>query len=459
MSGRLRTGTFLRATRESPISTSRYLPSVGRTGIRRYFANTSWLIVERVARAAVALTVGVLVARYLGPADFGLLSFASSFVGLFAVVATLGVDNVLTRELVQSPAERDRLLGSAFLLKLVASGVSLVLICFAAFAIYEDATTRWLVVLIAAGLLFQATNVVDMYFQSRVQSKFVVYVQFVQLLISSIMRIVGVFTSAPVIWFGLALLVDSVSLAVGLLWVYRAQGLSLSAWRVHASWAKRLLRSAWPLMLAGAMTSIYMKIDQVMIKEMLGSQAVGEYAVAVRLTEVWYLVPMVIASSVFPAIVQARIENRALYEFRIRQLHQLFAWIALLAAIPTSILAADVVRILFGDAFQAAGPVLTIQIWAGVFVFLGVASGKYLLAEDLTRVAFMRTAAGCAANVILNLLFIPKWGVVGAAWATVISYAVATLSIGISSSGRKAFWWILLSVLPVRIRQVPTPPA
>jgi O-antigen/teichoic acid export membrane protein len=85
----------------------------------RYFANTSWLFGEKILRMIVGLFVGIWVARYLGPEQFGLLSYAQSFVGLFTAIATLGLDGIVVRELVKDPSRRDELIGTAFWLKFI----------------------------------------------------------------------------------------------------------------------------------------------------------------------------------------------------------------------------------------------------------------------------------------------------------------------------------------------------
>ena len=183
-----------------------------------------------------------------------------------------------------------------------------------------------------------------------------------------------------------------------------------------------------------------MKIDQVMIKEMLGAEQVGHYAAAVRLSEAWYFIPMAITSSVFPAIINAKKQSEELYYQRLQKLYDLMVWLALAIALPTTFLAPWVIRVLYGDAFLPAAGVLSIHIWAGVFVFLGVANGRWIIAENLQYIATIRSTAGAIVNIALNIVLIPKYGINGAAISTFFSVFVAThITFSFINKARKVF--------------------
>ncbi len=392
---------------------------------KRYFANTSWLMGERVFRMVVALFVGVYVARYLGPERFGLLSYAMSFVGLFMALSTLGLDGIMVRELVKTPERRDELLGTVFWLK--AGGAILMWIGIAAAIPFtqNDTETNILIIIIAFAVIFQAVNVIDFNYQAEVKSRYVVYAQLVSLLISSITKLIFVWIAAPLVWFACVFLLDAVVLAVGLTAIYLQNIGKVWYWKWRWQTARVLLKDSWPLILSGVVISIYMKIDQVMIKEMLGAEQVGHYAAAVRLSEAWYFVPMAITSSVFPAIINAKKQSEELYYQRLQKLYDLMVWLAVAIALPTTFLASWVIRVLYGDVFLPAAGVLSIHIWAGVFVFLGVASGKWLLTENLQVFSTINTTIGAIVNIALNYILIKNMGINGAAISTLISYFIA----------------------------------
>jgi len=408
-------------------------------GFMKYFINTSWLFGEKILRMVVGLFVGIWVARYLGPEQFGLFSYAQSFVGLFTAIATLGLDGIVVRELVKDDTRRDELIGTAFWLKLMGAFGVLIVLAIAVNFTSNDSYTNSLVFIIASATIFQSFNVVDMYFQSKVLSKYIVYANVISLFISSIVKIAFILNEAPLIAFAWVILFDSFILASGFIYFYlknRCHSEQLEhhsvldtessfAWGFNKSTALSLLKDSWPLILSGIVISIYMKIDQVMIKEMMSAEAVGQYAAAVQISEAWYFIPMVIASSLFPAIINAKKQSEELYYARLQKLYSLMVWLAIAIALPMTFLSDWVVHFLYGEQYNQAGSVLMIHIWAGVFVFLGVASGKWLLSENLQIFSTVNTSIGMIVNVWLNYILIPKIGVLGAAWATLISYFVA----------------------------------
>ena len=408
---------------------------------RKYFANTSWLLGERILRMVVSLLVGIYVARYLGPERFGLLSYTLSFVLLFSSLASFGLDDILVRELVKQPEQRNNLLGTVFWLKVCGTAIMSTTIAVVLQFMAEDQQTYWMIALITFGFLFQATNVVDFYFQSQVQSKFAVRAQAFQLLLTSIFKIYLVWNQAELIWFAFALMLDQVVVAVLFLLVYH--------WKIEwfpflsFTWiqAKKLMIDAWPLIFAGMVVSVYMKIDQVMLKEMLDAKAVGVYAAAVKLCEAWYFVPTAVIASLFPAIITARKNSETLYEERVQKLYDLMVWVAVAVALPTTLFADWVILILYGADFQEAADVLKMNIWAGVFVSLGVASSKWLIAENLERYSFYSTLLGAILNIVCNFYLIPIYGIRGAALATLISYGTAAyLSMALFEKTRNNFW-------------------
>jgi O-antigen/teichoic acid export membrane protein len=410
-------------------------------GFMRYFKNTSWLFGEKILRMVVGLFVGIWVARYLGPEQFGLFSYAQSFVGLFTAIATLGLDRIVVRELVKDESRRDELIGTVFWLKLLGALGMLIVLAVAVNFTSNDNYINSLLFIIASATIFQSFNVVDMYFQSKVLSKYIVYANVISLFISSIVKIILILNEAPLIAFAWVILFDSFILASGFIYFYlknlrhseqpERQSVpnaeSSFTWKFNKSTAFSLLQDSWPLILSGIVISIYMKIDQVMIKEMMNVEAVGQYAAAVRLSEAWYFIPMAIASSLFPSIINAKKVSEKLYLERLQRLYSLMVWLAIAIALPMTFLSDWVVNLLYGNAYQEAGSVLMIHIWTGIFVFLGVAFSGYLTAENLMMKSFYRTALGAILNIIFNFILIPKYGIYGAAIATLLGQVAANL--------------------------------
>jgi len=398
----------------------------GRQSLQKIIGNTGWLFADKIIRLGVGLFVGVWIARYLGPARYGILNYAQAFVSLFAVFATLGLDGIVIRDIVRNPSCRDETLGSAFLLKLSGGCLTMLLAVGSVCLLRPDDRLTWLLVtIIAAGTIFQAFDVVDFWFQSQVLSKFTVMARSAAFLVVACIKVALILQQAPLVAFALAGLVEIMLAAAGLIAACRVHGYRLPFRKGDLARAKELVRESWPLVLSGLAIIIYMQIDQVMLGQMVGDEAVGLYSAAIRLSEVWYFIPTAIVSSVFPAIVEAKASDSSVYAERIMKLFRLLVCIAYFIAIPLTFLAPFLVPALYGQGYLAAVPILAIHIWASLFVFLGVGQGPWNITEGYMKLSLQRTVVGAVMNVVLNLLLIPSYGGVGAAVATVISYAAS----------------------------------
>ena len=391
-------------------------------GFLKYFKNTSWLLGEKILRMVVGLFVGIWVIRYLGPERFGVFSYAGSFAGLFSTIATLGLNGIVVRELVKDESKRDLLIGTAFWLKLLGAFAVLIILWIAINFTSNDTDTNIIMFIIASATIFQSFNVIDMYFQSKVMSKFIVYANTISLFFSSIIKVILILNEAPLIAFVWVVLFDSFALACGLVYFYVKNNLSLLKWRFDKIMAVSMLKDSWPLILSGMVITIYMKIDQIMIQSMLGNAEVGQYAAAVRLSEAWYFIPMLISTSLFPAILNAKKVSEELYYARLQKLYNFMIWFSIIIAGIMTFMSDWVIELLYGAKYAESSGVLIIYIWAGIEVFFGVANSKWILTENLQKYRLLIDGFGAVLNVGLNLLLIPLYGIYGAAFATLISY-------------------------------------
>jgi O-antigen/teichoic acid export membrane protein len=398
----------------------------GRHDLQKVIGNTSWLFFDKILRMGVGLLVGAWVARYLGPAQFGLMNYVGSFVAIFSVFATLGLDSIVVRNIVRDASCRDEVLGSALTLKLTGGLVTFLLSLATIFFIRpgED-LTHWLVAIIATGTIFQAFDTIDFWFQSQVQSKLTVYARNSAFLAVTGIRVGLILMKAPLIAFACANLAEIVLASLGLVIVYRRSGQSMSLWKFSSKDVRDLLKDSWPLILSGVVIMIYMRIDQIMLGQMVGDGEVGVYSAAVRLAEVWYFVPMSLSASVFPSVVEARALGDERFYKRLQKFYNLMALVGYAVALPVTFIATPVVELIFGASYSKAGPMLAVLIWAGLFVNLGVARGSFLTTMNWTRVYFMTVLLGCIVNVVLNFILIPRYGGLGASIATLVGYWVA----------------------------------
>lgn len=393
-------------------------------GVMKYLKNTSWLFGEKILRMTVGLFVAVWVTRYLGPEKFGLFSYAQSFVGLFVVIATLGLDSIVVRELVNNEKKRDEILGTAFYLKLIGAFSVIFILVVALLFTEHSLQVNIFIFIISFGTVFQSVNVIDYYLQSKVLSKYVVYSNVITLFTSSLIKVLLIFYEAPLMYFVFVILIDAVVFALWQLYFYTHLKFKVRKWKFNKTLAKSMLRESLPLIIAGVINSVYMKVDQVMINSLLGSVEVGYYSSAVRLSEVWFGIGVVICNSLFPAILNAKKISERLYYERIYKLFQLLVVISYLLSFAVYFLSDYIIVGLYGDAFKNASSVLAIHIFSAIFVYLGVSSGRWLISEGKTKLNLYRNLIALLINIILNVAFINKFGIVGAAYASLISYAV-----------------------------------
>ena len=415
--------------------------------------NIGWLFFDKILRMGVGLFVGVWIARYLGPEQFGLLNFALAFTGLFGAIATLGLPGIVVRDIVRDPDGAGLTLGTAAVLQLVGGLVSYLLILGAiAYLRPDDALARSIVAILGSMMLFKASEIAVYWFESQVKSKYVVWVQNGAFLVFAAIKVLLILQQATLIVFIWVMLAEVASVAMLLFLVLGLRGPALTSLTASTTRAKSLLHDSWPLVLSAIAVMVYMKIDQIMLGQMIGDEAVGIYSAAVRISELWYFIPMAIVVSVFPAILEAKKRSHAEYYARLQKLYDLMVVISVVVALPMTFLATPLVDLLFGQAYFASGTIVAIHIWAAVFVFLGVASDKWFLAENRQVLSLQRTALGAVANVVLNFSLIPFYGAVGAAIATVISQAIAAwLFDSLQMATRPMFFMKLTAMNPLRI--------
>lgn len=400
----------------------------GRSNLQKILNNTAWLFFDKIWRLGVGLIVGVWVARYLGPDQFGLWNYTLAFTALFGAFATLGLDSIVVRELVKYPERQNSIMGSAFRLKLV-GGILAMLCTLLAISVVRtnDQLVRILVALSAAGFIFQSLNVIDYYFQAKVKSRYTVYATNGAFSLITLVKIVLVLKAAPLVAFAWAGLAEVMLTTCFLYLAFRLTRQNMLAWHYDAGTAKALLKDSWPLIFSGLAVAVFMKIDQIMLEELLDSHAVGIYSAATRISEVWYFLGTIFVNSASPTIYSAKAISQEKYAANLQRIFDLMVMLSMAIIVPLSLCAPLVVNLLYGAAYAEAAKVLTVHIWATLFVFTGIAQGVFWIAENLQKFALVLTFSAAAINIIMNFVLIPRLGATGAALATLISYGIPTI--------------------------------
>jgi O-antigen/teichoic acid export membrane protein len=386
-------------------------------------ANIGWLIGDRILRMGASLVIGVQIARYLGADQYGVMNFAIAICGILGSLASLGLEGIVVREIVRDPINHKEILGSTFGMKFVAAIVAGVI----AFSVIElirpnDELIALLIAITSLALIMnQITETLDFWFQSHVQSKYVVWARNFGFWLTAGLKLILLWQKASVVAFLVASLIESLLIATYLGWVY---GRKIWRWQIRWQRCKALLKDSLPLLVSSAMIMIYMRIDQIMLAQMISDAELGVYSVAVRFAEVWYFVPMALASSTLPGIMKLATDTEVFFQ-RLQHLYNSMAALSYAIAISMTLVAPWLIHLLFDAEYARATNMLIVLTWSLIFTSLGVARSSFLTAMNWQKVHLATTTAGCIVNIVLNYVLIPIHGGLGAAIASFIAYAIA----------------------------------
>ena len=397
-------------------------------GFKKYFANTSWLFIEKILRMVVGLFVGIWVARYLGPEKFGLLSYAQSFVGLFGVIATLGLDGILVREIVKYPEEENKILGTAFVLKLLGAMVTLLVLYIAIHFTSNSSYTNTLIFIIASAVIFQAFNVIDMYFQAKVMSKYIVFANSFSLLTSSIVKILLILNEASLIYFAYVVVFDSIVMALGYIYFFiKNSRFKIQDLKFNKSIAINLLKDSWPLIIAGLGYVVYSKIDQLMLFNYTSAQSVGFYIISVNFINIFIFIPTILVNSLFPHFTKIYNKNSSKFYQEILIFYRYIVFFSFFVIIVMYMLGSNLILFLYGPNYEMSSKIMFLVSISFLFESLATINGRYIWIHNLQIISLYRTLFGALLNIILNMLLIPEFGIRGAIYATLITLFLSVI--------------------------------
>jgi len=386
--------------------------------------NISWLFFDKAIRILGGIFIGVWLARYLGPYDFGLLNYALAYTAFFSVFVHLGLNQIVIRELLKQPKITPYLLGTAFGLKLLGAFLAIMSILGSLLLMEMDAVKKLLILIIASGFIFQSIDVIDYFYQAKILSKYTVIARNIAFIVSSGLKVFLIVNEYEVIYFAATNVIDLILSGVFMIIIFRRNKYYIGTWRYSKEIAKRLMLYSWPLALSTLLISIYMKIDQVMIDALLNSEQVGVYSVAVRLSEFWIFIPSILISSLMPYFVELRKKNQLHYQQRLMQLYSVMFWMGICVGSVTFLFGETIIRLSFGEVYSGAYEALVFNIWSGIAISQGLARGIWLIGEDLQKYRLYNNLIGVSLNISMNLLLIPRFGIAGAAIATLVTQSL-----------------------------------
>ncbi len=412
-------------------------------GVRETLSNIGWMGSDRLVRLGGGVIVGVAVARYLGPSNFGLLNYALAIYAIFNILSNLGLDQLVVRDVVLAPEAEDEILGTSFLLKVVASFLTTAAaIAFTAVSGLHDTTTVKIVALVSVASISQGFDVVDYFLQAKTRSRFAIVPKNLVFVGASVARLIAVFAKLSVLTFAWIAALEILFTEVSLGFAYLLYHKQIRSWKFNRARAATLVKESWPLMFSSLMIMIYMRTDQILLGILASPAAVGQYSAAVKISEIWYSGPVIICASVMPRLLKHRESNPELYNRRLQRLYDSMAASSFVVAIFISLVGRYLIFLIYGRKYMEASGILAVHIWSGVFVFLGVVGVQHMIYEGLAKVLLQRTAVGAVANVGLNYLLIPRFGGVGSAIATLIAHALAAYAMDFFSSQTRHIFWM-----------------
>ena len=388
--------------------------------------NASWLIGGRIVQMLLSLIIGILTTRYLGPADYGLISYGTAMVSFFSSLCTLGLNSVIIKEFVDHPQEQGEALGSALLLRLLSSVTTALMIWGIVSVIDRDAPmTITVVVICSIGSVFHVFELFNYWFQNQYKSKVTALVTLSAYVVVSGYRILLLIMQADVRWFAAAVSLDYIVVAICMLCAYRRHG--GPSLRCSLRKTKSLLGMSYHYILSSMMVSIYGQTDKLMLKQMLNETEVGYYAVATQLCAMWTFVLQAIIDSIYPTILRLHSIDKDAFNKKNRQLYAIVFYVSCFVSVGFVLLGSWVISFLYGENYSSAGLPLKIITWYTAFSYLGVARNAWIVSEGKQRYLKYMYCSAAVINVALNCLFIPVMGAAGAAVASLITQVFTSI--------------------------------
>ena len=417
---------------------------------RKYFFNTGWLLAEKVIRIISNILVGAIVARYLGPANYGLLNYALTYIAFFIPVASLGLGDIVIREYLRNTHKENEILGTAMYLRFFSSFLMVSLILIGILFSDNEPITNTLIVITSITIIFQSFDVLDRFFQAKTKARTTVKAYMASFLVCSAIKIILVLCNSPLVYFGVVQVLEIGILASAWVFYFQKHDRKISNFYFNPKLALGFIKESGILVLSSLMIVLYTRIDQVMIKNMLDNTSLGNFSAAVKLSESYYFIPGIILNSLFPAILYGKSVSELEYNKRLQRLYDLMTFCSVPIAILVSLFSDQIASLAFGPKYQHVGAVLSLHVWAGVFVFWGSVCTKWFVVEKIPAYITFNTALGGVINIGLNFFLIPRYGIIGAASATLVAQSIATfLSLSLFKRTRPLFLITLQSINPI----------
>jgi len=391
--------------------------------------NTAWIIGCRIIQSLFSLVIGMLTARFLGPSNYGVISYAASVVAFAAPIMKLGLNHVLVNEILNNPEREGEILGTTILLNLMSAiaciiGVSI----FGVVAAPDEPTTRWVCVLYSINLLFQATEMVQYWFQAKQISQYTSIVSLVAYILVSGYKMYLLITKKDVCWFAISQSLDYLIITILLIVIYcRIGG---QKFKFSFSCGRRMLNKSKHFIVSSMMITVFSQTDKIMLKMMLSSETVGIYTAAVICAGVSSFVFAAIIDSVRPVVFENKIKSRTAYEESLVMCYSIVIFLSLIQSVIFTIFAKYIILLLYGVEYLESISILRLVVWYTTFSYIGSVRSIWILAENKQKYLWIMNLSGAGANVLFNAILIPFMGAMGAALASLVTQFFTNVVIG-----------------------------
>ena len=387
----------------------------------KIITNVYWAIIGKIVNILSGIFIGVLVARYLGPTDYGLMNYVISYITLFTVFSNFGMDSIEIRELAKNDIKRNEIMGTAFCIRLFLSGITVILVFITSYIFETNYNTKVLIWIYSISIILGSFNVIRNYFTAIVFNEYVVKTEISRNLLGASIKIILLLYHASLIWFIVATTLDFLLIGAGYIFSYRTIIGKIATWSFDSAVAKKLIKESFPLLLSGTAIVIYQRIDQVMIGKMINQTSNGYFSVAARFIDFAIFIPAIIAQTVAPMLLESYSNNKEDYFEKRQFFFNVVTWSGIFMSIIMSLSAYWMITILFGKEFIPAVAVLQIMAWKAVGSSLFASSSQIIINEGKQKWAFMRNISALILCIFLNLWLIPLMGINGSAIAGVVT--------------------------------------
>lgn len=395
----------------------------------RVFTNAAWMIGCKIMQSLISFVIGLLTARYLGPSNYGVLSYAMSVAAFAVPVMQLGLNQTLVREFVKAPGREGEILGTALVLNIMSAVFCMIGVT--AFVAVTDAGEKETVLvcgIYSLTLLFQATEMTQFWFQSKLLSKYPSIAMLCTYTVVALYKVYLLVTQKSAAWFALSNVLDYFLISVILMAVYK----KLGGRSLRVSWrmGREMLSRSRYYIIPSLMVMVFQHTDRIMLKLMMGEAETGIYTAAITCIGISGFVFSAVIDSARPVILELKERDRTGYRTRMIQLYSIITFMSLGQSIVMTLLARPIVGLLYGAAYARAADVLAVAVWYVTFSYYGSVRSVWILAEEKQKYLTWINVAGALANVVLNYFLIPVWGAVGAAAASIVTQFFTNVIIG-----------------------------